>query len=64
MTFFETPAKYWTFDAIASHYCYYEDNVCRILDYIKKDLKRRAMMEDRDAQKAKQFLGPGWTVCK
>ncbi|CAG8593952.1 10062_t:CDS:2, partial [Ambispora gerdemannii] len=55
---FKKPAECWTFDAIASHY--YDDNICRTLDNIKKDLQRRAKMEDCDAQKAEKLLDSGW----
>ena len=61
MNYFETPAEYWTLDAIASHYCQYDNY---FLDYIKKDLQKRAKMEDNGAQLAEQLLKSGWNVRK
>ncbi|CAG8815772.1 17386_t:CDS:2, partial [Racocetra persica] len=58
MVFFKQPSKYWTFDTIAVHY--YDNNVSRIFDRIKKDLEQRAIMEDCDAQKAKELLNSDW----
>ncbi|CAG8623391.1 9525_t:CDS:10, partial [Diversispora eburnea] len=58
MSFFKKPAEYWTFDAIAVHY--YDNDICRTLDNIKKDLQRRAKMEDHDAQKAEELLVSDW----
>ncbi|CAG8633478.1 7221_t:CDS:10 [Cetraspora pellucida] len=58
MAFFKKPSKYWAFDAIAVHY--YDNDVSRIFDRIKKDLEQRAKMEDCDAQKAKELLDSDW----
>ncbi|RUP51524.1 hypothetical protein BC936DRAFT_147649 [Jimgerdemannia flammicorona] len=53
-------AENWTFNAIAAHYRRSDGNVRLILDFIKKDLQRRAKMGDSDAQRAEQLLTSDW----
>ena len=61
-TFFDTPAKNWTYDAIAANYA--DNNISRVFDRIKKDLQQRAEREDRASVQARKLLDSGWQVSK
>ncbi|KAG9302578.1 hypothetical protein G9A89_007282 [Geosiphon pyriformis] len=60
-TFFDKPSDNWAYDAIAANYSI-DNNISHVLLNIKKDLKRRVEIQDRDTAQVKWILKSDWQL--